>query len=325
MSRPGFSFLFCPDPELIRLQVENLVDAHGAGSGWDRRVYWGDEEIPGSFWQDMTIPDLMGTKRLVVVRRAHKLLKDSWDKLTDSLGSFKPDIWPIFCLEGEPDKKGNPKVPAVLKKTKYWPIAQKKNWVWSSPGLTPHTMPDFVGDFARRKNLSMTAPIARQLADVLPMDAVGAANELDKIALAASLTEGTVQPEHVALVSHQADMDVFTFISSLLEGRSPEKIWKKVFDNRNVGSTDNILFSFLALLAREVRIMWELAHDEKPSQWVMASLKGKKTALAKKLGAARLSKMLELILEAEFGIKTGQRAPEQAFEALVGGLYAIMK
>lgn len=324
MARPGFSFLFCPDPELIRLEVEKLVESHSDPASWNRRVYWGDEDLPGGFWQDMSIPDLMGSSRLVVVRRAHKFLKDTWEKLTDPLASFKPDIWPIFCLEGEPDKKGNPKIPAVLKKTKFWPVAEKRGWVWSSPGLTPHSMPDFVGDFARRRNISMSAAIARQLADSLPMDAVGATNELDKIALAASIS-GEVLPEHLGLISHQADMDVFTFISSLLEGKSPEKIWKKVFDNRQVSSTDNILFSFLALLAREVRIMWELAHGENPSMWVPAAAKNRKGALAKKLGAARLSKMLELVLEAEFSIKTGKRSPEQAFEALVGGLYAIMR
>lgn len=50
--RPGFSFLLCPDPELIRLEVEALMERHGQDRTWVRRVYWGDDELPGAFWQD---------------------------------------------------------------------------------------------------------------------------------------------------------------------------------------------------------------------------------------------------------------------------------
>lgn len=320
--RPGFSFLICPDPELIRLELDNLVQRFGEGRSWDRRVYWGDDELPGAFWQDLSIPDLMGTPRLVVVRRAHKFLKDSWDKLSSSLASFNGQIWPVFCLEPNPDKKGQVKAPAVLTKQKYWPVADKRGWVWTSPGLTPRTLPEFVGDFARRRGLSAPREVVRALADVLPQDAMGAKNELEKIALAAG-EPGEIKREHVSLVAHQADMDVFQFISSMMEGRSPEKVWQKVFDNRLVASSDNIFFGFLALMIREARILWELDQGEAPSVWVHRNAMQYKTALARRLGSAKLSRIWSLVLEAEFGVKTGQRTAEQAFEAVVGGLYTL--
>ncbi|BBD08957.1 DNA polymerase III subunit delta [Desulfovibrio ferrophilus] len=320
--RPGFSFLICPDPELIRLEVESLVELHGEGKTWDRRAYWADDELPGAFWQDLSIPDLMGTPRLVVVRRANKFLKDSWDKLTSTLSSFNAQIWPIFCLEPAADKKGQVKPPAVLTKQKYWPVAEKRGWVWTSPGLTPRTMPDFVSSFVRRKKLIISPPVAHALADALPHDAMGAKNELEKIALAAG-ESGEVVKAHIALISHQADMDVFEFISSVLEGKSPERVWQKVFDNRLVSSSNSIFFSFLALMIREGRILWELGQGEKPSVWVHHTVVQRKSSLAKRLGPARLSRIWHLVLEAEFGVKTGQRTPEQAFEALVGGLYSL--
>lgn len=321
--RPGFSFLLCPDPELIRLEVETLVEGHGQGKAWVRRVYWGDDELPGAFWQDLLIPDLMGAPRLVVVRRAHKLLVENWDKLTSPLSSFNAQIWPVFCLESAPDKKGQLKAPAVLSKQKFWPVAEKRGWIWSSPGLTPRTMPEFVGGFAQRRRLTIPSPVARALAEALPQDAIGASNELEKIALAAGQS-GQVAMEHVALVSHQADMDVFEFISTVMEGKSPERVWRKVFDNRLVSSTDSIFFSFLALMAREARILWELDQGEKPSSWVHQSVVQRKTSLAKRLGAAQLAQVWSLVLEAEFGVKTGQRTPEQAFEALIGALFTLL-
>jgi len=320
--RPGFSFLLCPDPELIRQELEALVERHGEGKKWDRRVYWADDELPDAFWQDLTIGDLMGTPRLVVVRRAHKFLKESWDKLSSVLSSFNGQIWPVFCLESEADKKGQLKPSAVLAKQKYWPVAEKRGWIWTHPGLTARTMPDFVTRFAKSRDLKAPEAVVRALAEALPQDAVGAKNELEKIALAAAQS-GEISREHVALISHQADMDIFEFISSVMEGRSPERVWQKVFDNRLVSSSDSIFFAFLALMVREARILWELDQGEKPSAWVHPSAVQKKSALAKRLGPTRLARIWGLVLEAEFGVKTGQRTPEQAFEAVVGGLYAL--
>lgn len=322
--RPGFSFLLCPDPELIRLEVENLVERFGAGRTFDRRVHWADEDLTDAFWRDLTIPDLMGVPRLVVVRRAHAFLKADWDKLTPALSSFSAQIWPVFCLESGPDKQGAMKPPAVLVKQKYWPVAEKRGWVWSSPGLTPAGMAAFVDGFAARHDLSIPRPVRDALGDALPHDAVGARNELGKILLAAGEAR-EVLPEHVSLVSHQADMDVFAFISSILDGGSPERVWKKVFDNRQVPSTESIFFSFLALVTREARILWELAQGEPPSQWVRRQDLDAKTGLARRLGPTRLSRIWDLVLEAEFGVKTGKRSPEQAFEAIVGGMFTLLR
>lgn len=323
-ARPGFSFLLCPDPELIRLEIEALVEQYGNGQTYERRVHWADEDLTDAFWQDITIPDLMGAPRLVVVRRAQAFLKEGWQKLTSALSSFNAQIWPIFCVESGPDKKGQMKPPAMLVKQKYWPVAEKRGWVWSNPGLNHATMGQFIMDFAARHSLSIDQSTVRALADVLPTDAVGAGNELQKLLLAAGDAQ-KILPEHVGLVSHQADMDVFAFISSIIDGREPEKVWKKVFDNQLAPSQDNIFFAFLALIAREARILWELAAGEAPSTWVRRSDIPKKTTLAKRLGPQRISHMWDLVLEAEYGVKTGKRTPEQAFEAIVGGLFALLQ
>lgn len=325
MSRPGFSFLICPDVELLRQEMDHLVATYGDGATWVRRVYWADDgDLPGSFWQDLTIPDLMGTSRLVIIRRANTFLVDTWNKLETALASAGSTIWPIFCLEGALDKKGSPKVPKTLTKQKYWAVAEKRGWVWSSPGLTRRTLPDFVRSYAKRNGLDIAPDVLRALTDALPTDALGARSELDKLALAAG-DAGTVTRDHLTVIAAEADMDVFEFISMLQSGATPERVWKKVFDNRMVSSSDNILFSFLALLQRDARIMWELAHGEKPSAWVPQSRQRAMTTTAKRLGPARLSRIWDLTMEAEFGIKSGERTPEQAFEAIVGGLYTVFQ
>ncbi|NJB69000.1 DNA polymerase-3 subunit delta [Desulfobaculum xiamenense] len=325
MPRPGFSFLLCPDAELLRQQIETLVETHGEGTTWFRRVYWADDgDLPGAFWQDLTIPDLMGTSRLVVVRRANAFLVDGWNRLTSTLSSFSSHIWPIFCLEAGLDKQGNPKAPATLTKQKYWAVAEKRGWVWSSAGLTRSTLPGFIKRHAARNGVTIQPDALNALSDLLPLDALGARNELDKLILAAG-DSGRVDASMLSIVAAETDMDVFEFISTLFSGGSPEKVWKKVFDNRLVSSTDSILFSFLALLQREARILWELAHGDQPSAYVPRGALSAKTKMARSLGATRLARIWDLSLEAEFGIKSGQRTPEQAFEALVGGLYGVFR
>lgn len=318
--RPGFSFLLCPDPELIRQRLDALVAEHGQGRPWERRVHWGDEELPGSFWADLTVPDLMGTPRLVVVRRAHKLLKETWDKLTQPLGSFNAAIWPVFCLEAEADRKG-PKPPAVLVKTRFWPVAEKRGWVWTSPGLTPQGMEDFVRAHAARAGLTVAPDTLRALCQALPCDALGAKNELDKIALAAA-PGGAITGEHLGLVSFEAGMDVFAFIAAIIEGRRGDQVWKKVLDNRQASASDDIFFAFLSLLQREARLLWELASGEPPSAWMPPGAQRAKAEVARRVGPGAAARVFDLAMQAEFGVKTGQRSPEQAFEAMIMGLHA---
>ncbi len=318
--RPGFSFLLCPDPELIKLELQNLSAAYEAN--YSKRLYWADEELPDSFWQDLTTLDLMGNPRLVIVRRAHSFLKEIWDKLVPVLSGYSSGIWPVFCLESDPDKKGKITPPKVLEKQPYYKIARDRGWIWINAGLNAGTMPDFIRNYSRRANVTFAPHMQETLIKILPYDALAAKNELDKLALAAG-DKALVTPEHLSLITHQTDMDIFAFIRAVMDGKNKAQVWKKVFENSLVASSDNILFSFLALFIREARILWELYHDETPSSWVHPAEKTRKRTLAKKLGTLRLGMIWDMVLTAEMSIKSGQRTPEQAFESLVSELYTL--
>jgi DNA polymerase-3 subunit delta len=47
--------------------------------------------------------------------------------------------------------------------------------------------------------------------------------------------------------------------------------------------------------------------------------------LAQSLGAARLARIWDLALQADKGIKSGERSPEQAFEILTAGLFLLFR
>ncbi len=327
-SRPGFYFVLCPDPELTLREIGGLAERFGQGGSWERRTYFGpvdktDEDLSPGFWEDIGVSSLLGTAKMVVVRRAHKLPVDFWNGLSPALSGFNANVWPVFCLEGEWGKEG-PRPPKTLTRQKYWAVAQKKGWVRHIPGLNPGTMPAFIRDFITPKGFTISPAALRLLGRTLPLDAGAAARELEKLMLwMGERTE--IRESDLGVVSPHADMDVFALLRSLIQGKTPEKVWQKVFADRLVGSGDKIFFGFLGLLQREIRTLWQLGRGERPSAYVPFSVQGEKKALALKLGERGSAKIWDLALEAEYGVKSGSRSVEQAFEALVAGLYAVFQ
>lgn len=328
MSRPGFNFLVCPDSELIQLKLEEMLAGVPGGESYERKVHFApkddtDEPLSGAFWQDIDVPSLMGAPRLLILRRANKQDAAFWKAMESRLSAFNDSVWPVFCLEGE-WTKDKPAVPAVVSRRKFWPVAQKKGWVWQMQGLNLQTLRRFVESFAARRGLDVPSNLVHELAQALPLDAGAARREMEKIALAAG-GSGTVQASHLSVVSHRPDMDIFSFLSAAVAGKSPEKVWAKVFAEHKVIGDDKIFFAFLRLVHREARIFWELAVGEKPSAYVPRPAMAEKSGMAKRLGPGGAAAILDLVMAAEFGVKSGQRTPEQAFEALVAGLHQISR
>ena len=320
MQRPGFTFLVCPDPELALARIRGLLS--GAGQDFARRTYWGDDEaVPPAFWQDLAVASLFATPKAVVLRRADGLPEAFWSQLAPYLAGFNALVWPIFCLEGEWDK-GKPRRPKALTKQKFWAVAEKRGWVVDAPGLTARTLPDHLRRELTARGLTAPAAVQKRLAELLPPDAAAVAAELDKLALAAG-ERGQVAPGDLAVVAAEPQLSIFDFLRAALEGAAPVKVWSRVLADHQAAGSDKILFAFLGLLTREARLLWELAHGEKPSVWLSDYARDQKMGLVKRLGPSRVAGIFDLALAAEMGVKSGTRDPEQAFEALAAGLHAL--
>lgn len=313
MSRPGFSFLVCPDSELTRRHIDGMLE----GVGFTRRVYWGDEELPPAFWQDMTSQGLFGGSTAVVLRRAETLSAQVLSQLSPLLAGFNPAAWPILCVECAWEK-GRPKVPAVLKKQKFWTFAEKKKWLWESPGLTEKSLSDYVRGWIAERGLSIRPEALQALARCLPPDAAAVDNELAKLEL--SLHGRTeIGPDDLSLVASEASMDYFSLLESLITGRISLTLWREILRER--AGNDGLLFPLLAGLTREARTMWQILHGEAGGMpdWMLR----KKEGAAKRAGPQRTAAIFALVLDAEHGVKSGEQTEHQALERLVGGLTAL--
>ncbi|THB67901.1 MAG: DNA polymerase III subunit delta [Desulfovibrio sp.] len=325
MSRPGFTFLACPDAELIRGRIDALAKEFPASGGmgqtsYERRVFWGEEGLPPAFWEGLTLQSLMGAPKLLVVRQANKLLAEHWRNLVPHLSRFHEQAWPMFCLEVE-YKRNQPSVPKHITKHKFWTFAHKQGWVWQSPGLDARGLREMISAWAKAKGLTLERGVLDTLVEALPLNAAAVHQELAKLELAAQ-SNGAVDQRIAALVSFTPDMDVFAFIDALQRGTTPSETWRKILKSQLSG--EEMCFSFLAMVLREARILWQLLFREGGVRLPQRVLTAKQN-LAKRLGPAKLARIWDLAWEAELGVKSGERSTDQALERLVAGLTELFR
>ncbi|MBF0481792.1 MAG: DNA polymerase III subunit delta [Desulfovibrionaceae bacterium] len=318
MSRPGFSFLVCPDAEMVREKADSLLA--GVSPVFGRRVYWGDEELAPGFWEDLTVQSLMAEPKAVVLRRAHACPGEFWGKLAGPLRGFNSLIWPIFCLEGSLERKKSA-VPKELAAAPFWKVAKQKGWVWESEGLTPETLRACLIDWAGGRGLSFAPRVLDELSAALPMDFALTRRELEKLELAVA-PGSQVTREHLSLVGSHAAMDPFAFLRSFANPKAAFEVWRKIIDDQLL-TGDGAIFPFLGLLASDARQMWNLVYGDPDSVRLSPYVAKNKAELARRLGSKGLERIWELCFEAETGIKTGRRDPDQAMEILAAGLFAL--
>lgn len=309
MARQGFSFLVCADPELLKDRVQELL----RGSNFAPRVFWGDEDLSGSYWQTMTVPAMMGPSNAVIVRRAHEQADEFWDKLGAVLAVARTSVWPFFCLEGDWNK-GKPSVPKAVTKGKYWAVAQQKGWIWEHPGLSRATIGHELDSFASAHGLSFASGVRKTLIASLPLSTIALRNELHKIMLLAG-DNTAISHEHLMSLDTNDSFDLFAFLRSMQTPAGRQKTWDRLLNDPAMFSGD-MVFPVSAMLVREARQLWQLLHGEDHKVQLYPGLKAEKLQLARRLGPARISRFWDLALKADTDIKTGRLKPAQALENL---------
>lgn len=327
--RPGHRILICPDAELLRRRVASLAVDIDAGGKAARKVFWGDDEpFPPAYWRELTTRDLFSTPTLLVLRRADALKAEAWDRLDEALPGTAGTVLPIFCLEGR-WKEGKPPVPAFLTKRGLWQKAEEKGWLWQSPGLTEATLPKFIKQWAAERGLTLDEAAETALAWALPHDALAAGLELDKIELAAGDAKA-VSAELAQLIAPHGEMEFFDFMRALAAdpARDPEAVrgvWARVLDDALRPSGDKILFQLLGYVSWQARQMWMLNEGEEHKVRMNPRDKPALARMAKSLGRAGIARIIELTLEANLGVISGARRPDDTLEAYVAELSSLLR
>lgn len=315
--RPAFTFLVCPDGHLLRTQLETMIAAHASASGpWERHTYWGDEEPPPRFWEQLTLQGLFGTPRILVARQAHLWPVAVWKKISRVLAHPAEQCWPFFCFEGPWEKK-QPKIPAHIAKQPCMAFADSKGWIWRQDGLNASTLKAYVQKRAKERQLNFARDVLEQFCASVPPDALLIEQEMEKLSLLRDAAQkqdktrpdaGRISLAMTATASWSPEYNVFSCIRAIEEGKLAT-VWKEMSR-----AQDDALFSLLALLAREVRQLWQLQNGENVR--LLPYEASFKRNLAARLPAARLAEIMAELVDAELNVKSGRRTPEQSLEFL---------
>lgn len=324
-ARPGFSFLVCPDGQLLRAQMERLLAAFPPASGqWERHVYWGDEEPSPRFWEQLTLQGLFGAPRVLVVRQAQLWPAAVWKKVSHALARPSEQCWPFFCMEVAWDK-GQPKIPAHIAKLRCMAFADREGWIWRQDGLNERAVKKHVLQRSSELGLRFEQDALEQFCVSVPPDAQAIENELRKLLLlrnATQQTDGGPEPGRVTLAmtataSWSPECNVFDCIRHM-EAGNLAAVWKELARSQD---WDSLLFSLVALLARELRLLWQLWAGEKAR--VHPNEAAFKRQLAARLGPTALAEGFSTVMDAELQVKSGRRSPGQSLEYLATAMTAL--
>lgn len=328
--KPGFSFLVCPDSRLLRAHLEEQLAAFPPPGGqWERHVYWGDEEPPPRFWEQLSLQGLFGTPRALVVRQAQLWPAAAWKKVSRALARPSDQSWPFFCLEVNWEK-GQPKIPAHMAKLRCMGFADEQGWLWRHEGLNERLIKRHVQQRAQALALRFEPDALEQFCASVPPDAQAIENELDKLLLLraayrerqaaqdAAPDAGIIKAAMLATASWSPECNIFACIRHM-EAGNLAAVWKELARSRD---GDSLLFSLLALLAREMRLLWQIWAGEKVR--LHPSEAGFKRQLAARLGPTALAEGMAAIVDAEWQVKSGRRTPEQSLEFLAARLTGLL-
>ncbi len=312
MNRPGFYFCICPDSELIKEHIQEQTQKYGFKG--IKKVFWGDEDLNEHFWKCFMQNSLLGTSYVLILRKADSLNKDFWNKLTPILTRFIPKVWPFFCIEAQWRNK-KPSIPDWIKEKKYWQIAMTKGWVWKHSGITPTNVIDYCLKLAKQKHIKFPINLLLQIKDILPLDGAGIKRELEKLDIILNL-EGRkdVKEKDVSQIFSSSDVDIF-FIIDELEKRdiSKDNLWKELIEKYS----EDFVFHLIGMLFRELKTLWAIKTGDIRILRLPKFIMNKKIEIAKKISLKDLADLCSLLLDIEFGIKSGSISPLQAIDYMV--------
>ncbi len=318
MSRPDFSVCVCPDSHLLGLHIDKMLQAHSQAGQWKRFIFWGDEALPNTFWEHLTLQSLFATPKALIIRNAQNITADGLRQLSEAiLRNTSKSLWPIFCFE-VPFEKGRPKLAPHIPKIPFFAHAEAHKFVDYLEGLTPQNFSSFIQEQATRLNLKLSSAETSKLSAILPLNAMQTSTELAKLALCTDKT-GQLQIRIEEAISHTPELGIFELLSSIQQNKGAPAVWRRIIEDQIQG--ENMVFAFNAILLREARQLWQILAGE--PVYLPSHVASAKRNLAKTLGFAGIAKIWEHARKADKGVKTGSHSPNQAFEILVADIFTL--
>ncbi len=314
-----FSFIFSPDSALLLKKAEEYAQNFFTQNPHPplKHVFWADEPL-SRFWQLIAVPNLEPTADAVLIRNADKLDADTWKKISTSVGTLHENVYIIFCMEQEWEKKA-PKIPAYIANQKCYTFSEKKGWNVRIQPLDSKSLASYVQKAMKERDLTCDKALFETLYTLFPHKAAAVDNTLDQLALIAE--NNVVKHEDIMnYVPNVVDIIVFDYIR-YLESNNSLELWRNILSDES--KADEVFFALLANITREARILWQLLHND--SVRLPPMIVDRKKQQAQRLGKKRIAILFKILRDADWSIKSGTKKVGQSMEQLLYDLSRIYR
>ncbi|MBO4683705.1 MAG: hypothetical protein J5600_00085 [Desulfovibrio sp.] len=193
-------------------------------------------------------------------------------------------------------------------------FADRQKWIWRNPGLDEKGVRRHFEKRAAEIGLSLTPDAVARICAALPPDAQAVEHEVQKLSLLQASQAGGADANDAVPSDEAAKKDfadAFACIRHLEAGDLPG-LFRELHRTRDLKGS---FYSLAPMLAREIRMLWQIKAGEKV--FLPASLLPFKKRLAAKLSAEALSQAMSSVAEAEWAIKRGLCDETQSLERLL--------
>ncbi|GAB6888354.1 DNA polymerase III subunit delta [Desulfothermus okinawensis JCM 13304] len=315
--RPGYFFCICPDFEVTYEFIDSTLNRFPGK--WEQKIIWGDENVTTPFFEYLMTSPLTNVNLAVILRHAEKLPQNFWDKLSNFLNRFNPQVCPFICIESQWNR-GSPPNLKFLKNKKYYKFAQKKKWIFMHQGVSNDFILSYLKKWSTAHGITLSKDVIFALMEILPgnqnkneLGLSAIKNELQKLV---ALNKKQIELKDLSVISPSFEFNVFDLINSIEGISNRKKVWSIILKN-SINSQGDII-PIIKLLLREAKMLWQLLKGE--PVFLPYSVKGKKMSLANKLGEKKIIDMYNVVLNAELNLKTSNTNPKIVLENLVATL-----
>ena len=246
-------------------------------------------------------------------------LPDTCDLLLIDAVDKRRQLWKGFTLAETPKQKGR-KVSGLADLVKQAAVKQE---VLATPD--PKTLSGWINQRAKAKAIAIDGRAIRMLADFVGPNLRQLDNELDK--LAAYARGRAISADDVKLLVSDASEALIWSLTDALSQRNGRNAMRALYELRKGDANP---FYLLTMMARQYRIIIKVKEtttaNPRGNEYDIAKLVGESPFPVKKAmqqsrqySATELDDIMERLLEADFGMKTGTD-PETEIDVLIAEL-----
>ena len=141
-------------------------------------IFWGNEALPDTFWNILSIKPLFSYERGIYIRHAEQIAKEDWEHIEYFLAQHDTTLFILFCCEKKP--------PNYIAQGMLYKNAEKNIWIKQTTPLTRNTLQKIVQNYCKKHAILLDKEALLFLTQSIPLSTTTLYTTLETLSLAAT-------------------------------------------------------------------------------------------------------------------------------------------